>query len=219
MDWSKEIPEQVIINIGEADDNSEILKLNLLPGFTYIFDRGYCSHAVYSYFNENNIFFITRLPSCWSYETKEEFKIEKGTNLKTQNSGIVSDKLIKLGKNEEMVKGDLRLITLINDNHESLKFLTNRFDLRAQEVAEIYRKRWEIELFFRWVKQYLRIKRFLGTSPNAVYSQIYIALITYLLTILFKLTVNCKWSNLETFKIIKHNLFQPIKNVCLYGYD
>ncbi len=60
---------------------------------------------------------------------------------------------------------------------------------------------------------------FLGTSPNAVYSQIYIALITYLLTVLFKLTANCKLSNLEIFRIIKHNLFQPIKNVCLYGYD
>ncbi|MCK4428123.1 MAG: IS4 family transposase [candidate division Zixibacteria bacterium] len=212
LDLSKEIPEQVIINVGEADDNVEILKLNLHPGFTYIFDRGYCSHEVYSHFNENHIFFITRLPAFWSYEIKEEFPIEKGTN-------ILSDELIKLGKNEQMVKGDLRLITLINDKDEIIQFLTNRFDLKAEEIAEIYRKRWEIELFFRWVKQYLRIKRFLGTTPNAVYSQIYIALITYLLTVLFKLSLNCKLSNLEIFRIIKHNLFQPIKNVCLYGYD
>lgn len=212
MDWFKEIPEQVIINVGEADDNKEILKLNLISGFTYIFDRGYCSHAVYSHFNEKGKFFITRLPSCWLYETKEEFKIEKGTN-------IVSDKLIKLGKNEEVVKGALRLVTLINDNNGIIEFLTNRFDLKAEEIAEIYRKRWKIELFFRWVKQYLRIKRFLGTSPNAVCSQIYIALITYLLTVMFKLRLNSKLSNLEIFRTIKYNLFQPIKNVCLYGYD
>jgi transposase len=211
LDLSKEIPEQVFINVGEADDNAEILKLKLHPGFTYIFDRGYCSHTVYSHFNENGIFFITRLPPRWSYETKEEFEIEKGTN-------IVSDKLIKLGKNQQEVKGDLRLITLINDKDEIIQFLTNRFDLKATEIAEIYRKRWNIELFFRWVKQYLRIKRFLGTTPNAVYSQIYIALITYLLTVLFKLTVNSNLSNLDIFRIIKHNLFQPIKNVCLYGY-
>jgi len=219
IDWSKEIPEQVIINVGEADDNSEILKLNLHPGFTYIFDRGYCSHTVYSHFNENGISFITRLLTSWSYEIKEEFPIEKGTNLKTQNSGILSDELITLGKNEEMVKGDLRLITLINDKDEIIQFLTNRFDLEAKEITEIYRERWNIELFFRWVKQYLRIKRFLGTTPNAVYSQIYIALITYLLTVLFKLTENSKWSNLETFRIIKHNLFQPLKNLHLCGYD
>jgi transposase len=211
IDWSKEIPEQVIINVGEADDNSEILKLNLHPGFTYIFDRGYCSHEVYSHFNENHIFFITRLPTFWSYEIKEEFPIEKGTN-------ILSDELITLGKNEQRVKGDLRLITLINDKDEIIHFLTNRFDLKAEEITEIYRERWNIELFFRWVKQYLRIKKFWGTSPNAVYSQIYIALITYLLTVLFKLTVNSRLSNLDIFRIIKHNLFQPIKNVCLYGY-
>jgi len=219
MDWSKAIPEQVTINVGEADDNKEILKLNLLPGFTYIFDRGYCSHEVYSHFNANHKFFITRLPPSWSYETKEEFQIEKGTNLKTQNSSIVSDKLIKLGKNQEEVKGNLRLVTLINDKNEIIQFLTNRFDLRAEEIAEIYRKRWDIELFFRWVKQYLRIKRFLGTSPNAVSSQIYIALITYLLIVMFKLRLNSKSSNLETLRIIKHNLFQPIKNVCLDDYD
>jgi transposase len=212
LDLSKEIPEQVFINVGEADDNAEILKLKLHPGFTYIFDRGYCSHTVYSHFNENGIFFITRLPPRWSYETKEEFEIEKGTN-------IVSDKLIKLGKNQQEVKGDLRLIALINDNDEIIQFLTNRFDLKAEEITEIYRKRWDIELFFRWVKQYLRIKRFLGTTPNAVYSQRYIALITYLLTVLFKLTENSKWSNLETFRIIKHNLFQPLKNLHLCGYD
>jgi hypothetical protein len=88
LDLSKEIPEQVFINVGEADDNAEILELKLHPGFTYIFDRGYCRHTVYSHFNENGIFFITRLSPRWSYETKEEFEIEKGTN-------IVSDKLIK----------------------------------------------------------------------------------------------------------------------------
>jgi IS4 transposase len=198
--------------VGEADDNAEILKLNLHPGFTYIFDRGYCSHTVYSHFNENHIFFITRLPAFWSYEIKEKFPIEEGTN-------ILSDELITLGKNEQRVKGDLRLITLINDKGEIIQFLTNRLDLKATEIAEIYRRRWDIELFFRWVKQYLRIKRFLGTSPNAVYSQIFIALITYLLTVLLKLTTNCNLSNLDIFRIIKHNLFQPIKNVCLFGYD
>lgn len=212
LDKSLEIPEQVTINVGEADDNAEILKLKLHPGFTYIFDRGYCSHAVYSHFNENGIFFITRLPPRWSYETIEEFEIEKGTN-------ILSDKLIKLGKNQQEVKGNLRLIALINDKDEIIQFLTNRFDLKATEIAEIYRKRWDIELFFRWVKQYLRIKRFLGTSPNAVYSQIFIALITYLLTLMLKLTTNCNLSNLDIFRIIKHNLFQPIKNMCLFGYD
>jgi transposase len=212
LDLSKEIPEQVIINVGEADDNAEILKLNLHPGFTYIFDRGYCSQAVYSHFNKNHILFITRLLTSWSYEIKEEFPIEKGTN-------ILSDELITLGKNQQRVKGDLRSITLINDKDEIIHFLTNRFDLKAKEITEIYRERWNIELFFRWVKQYLRIKRFLGTSPNAVYSQIYLALITYLLTVLLKLTTNCNLSNLEIFRIIKYNLFQPIKNVCLFGYD
>jgi len=159
IDWSKEIPEQVIINVGEADDNKEIIKLNLIPGFTYIFDRGYCSHEVYSHFNEKGKFFITRLPPSWSYETKEEFKPEKGTN-------IVSDKLIKLGKNQEEVKGNLRLVTLINAKNEIIQFLTNRFDLKAEEIAEIYRKRWKIELFFRWVKQYLRIKRCVCIHTN-----------------------------------------------------
>ena len=220
LDLSKEIPEQVIINVGEADDNAEILKLNLRPGFTYIFDRGYCSHDVYSHFNENHIPFITRLLTSWSYEIKQKFPIEKEPALsKAKGTNLLSDELITLGKNEEMVKGDLRLITLINDKDEIIQFLTNRFDLEAKEITEIYRERWNIELFFRWVKQYLRIKRFLGTSPNAVYSQIYIALITYLLTVLLRLTTNSHLSNLEIFRIIKYNLFQPIKNVCLFGYD
>jgi len=190
----------------------KILKLNLHPGFTYIFDRGYCSHTVYSHFNECHIFFITRLPAFWSYETKEELQIEPGTNIR-------SDKLIQLGKNEEMVKGNLRSITLINAQNEIIRFLTNRSDLKAKEIAEIYRKRWDIQLFCRGVKQYLRIKRCLGTSPKAVYSQIYIALIAYLLTILFKSTLNRQLSHWEMRRSIKYNLFQPIKNLCLYRYD
>jgi hypothetical protein len=96
LDLSKQIPEQVIINVGEADDNIEILKLNLHSGFTNIFDRGYCSHKVYSHFNENGIFFITRLPPRWSYETKEEFEIEKEPALsEAKGTNILSDKLIK----------------------------------------------------------------------------------------------------------------------------
>ena len=91
--------------------------------------------------------------------------------------------------------------------------------MTAKEITEIYKERLNIESFFRWVKQYLRIKRFLGTTPNAVYSQIYIALITYLLTALLRLTTNNHLSNLEIFRIIKYNFFQPIKNVSLFGYD
>jgi len=118
-----------------------------------------------------------------------------------------------------MVKGNLRLITLINDKDEIIQFLTNRFDLEAKAIAEMYRERWNIESFFRWVKQYLRIKRFLGTSPNAVHTQIYIALITYLLTVLLKLTTNSNLSNLDIFRIIQQNFFQPINKLCLFGYD
>jgi hypothetical protein len=101
LDLSKEVPEQVTINVGEADDNADlktqnsgILKLNLRPDFTCIFDRGYCSHDVYSHFNENHILFITPLPPFWSYETKKELPIEKGTS-------IVSDKLIKSRQRRE----------------------------------------------------------------------------------------------------------------------
>jgi|GEM_PF-4230396 len=75
------------------------------------------------------------------------------------------------------------------------------------------------EAIFEDKKMRMHSYEFLGTSPNAVCSQIYIALITYLLTVMFKLRLNSKLSNLETFRIIKYNLFQSIKNVCLYGYD
>jgi len=107
------------------------------------------------------------------------------------------------------MRHQLRHIHTVDTNGKPVVILTNDFKTSALEISEIYRSRWEIEHFFKWVKQHLKVKKFYGQSANAVYSQIWLALITYCLLLLTQVNLKAKNSLLEIQRHLKDNLFQP----------
>lgn len=145
--------------------------LNLPPGSCVVFDRGITDYNWYQLLTEKKITFVTRVKK----NAKPYFPRKRPGRKATNNTG---DKTVKL----EKVDVPLRIISHRDpETDKEYDFLTNAMDLKATTIADLYRERWMIEQFFRWIKQNLKIKTFLGTSANAVLTQIWIALCVYLL--------------------------------------
>lgn len=177
------IPEKIIIR-NKPSDNMVFESLIdwTRQGITYLFDRGFSAFEVFSRIIRSKNFFITRLPSGYVWEVLEELKI-KGT--KTDLLTILHDQKIQVGGKSRKRPFLARLITAVNAQGEMFYFLTNRFDLSAGEICEIYRRRWEIEILFRWLKTQLKMERVIAYTENGFYVQIYMALIFHLLIILY----------------------------------
>ncbi len=146
-------------------------------GAIYLFDRGYLDFARLFVFAQAGAFFITRSKQHAQYYRRQSHPIDKSTGVRSDQTVLFTgpktsrrypDPLRRIHYYD--VEKDLRLI-----------FLTNKFLLPAITIAQLYRARWQVELFFRWIKQHLRIKRFYGTSINAVKTQIWIAISIYVL--------------------------------------
>jgi putative transposase len=180
------IPEHISITNGsvheitEAKRNTETKEcFGLVPGSILTFDRGFTDYGWFSTLDTKGILFVGRL--------KKNASIWVQTEVQTGNEiGVISDSTITLWdkkKTQEMTMR--RVIYIAQDEQDKTKtvryeFITNNTDLPAQTIADIYKRRWDIELFFKWIKQHLKIKSFLGTSKNAVMAQIWIAMIYYL---------------------------------------
>ncbi|MDQ7004875.1 MAG: IS4 family transposase [Ghiorsea sp.] len=148
----------------------------LLDGATYVFDRAYNDYAWYYSMSLRDISFVGRMKSTTRFEVAEV--------LKASGKGVLKDELIHLSSTK--AKKDcpciLRHIRFLREEDgKELSFITNDLKRTAVEIADLYKQRWQIELFFKWIKQNLKIKRFLGTNENAVRTQIIIAMISYLL--------------------------------------
>lgn len=182
LDLHGNIP--VFIDLSEAvqADVTALDRLNIEAGAIYILDRGYVDFARLYRFTEFSSFFIVRAKKNLAFK-----RIYSNTTDKT--TGVKSDQTIKLSSNisAQNYPEKLRRIhyhDIESDQH--LVFLTNNFTLSATTVADLYRSRWQVELFFKWIKQHLKIKAFYGTSKNAVYTQIWIAITTYVLVAIVK---------------------------------
>lgn len=151
-------------------------------GAFYVLDRGYVDFARLYRLHVAAAFFITRAKRRMDYRVIERRTVSPG-------EGIRSDRLVRLRgpKSRTLYPDTLRLVRYVDpDTQKRFTFLTNNLALEAGTVALLYRKRWRIELFFKWVKQHLHIKAFFGTTPNAVKTQLWIAVIVYLLTVRLK---------------------------------
>ncbi len=155
--------------------------LQFPKGSIVVADRGYNDYAWYKQLTDKEIFFITRLKSNAKVRIIERHPIIK-------NSGVTSDQTIEFNGAQTMKKCPIQLRRIGYRDSETGKhyiFLSNNFKLSAKTIADIYKARWQVELFFKWIKQNLKIKSFIGTSKNAVMTQIWIALcVTYCLPIL-----------------------------------
>ena len=194
-------PENIVVTEGIIHDKEKMKNFVTEPGITYIFDRAYIDYKEYDRYCREGIFFISRLKKNAIIRVFNENAVAKG-------SPVLSDKEVFLGGINTKMQHSVRIIQVIDSsNGERSYIVTNRFDLTAEEIAQIYRLRWRIEIFFKWIKQHLKIKNFFGTSFNAVLNQIYSALILFCLLKLMHILVGIKYDFLEMVRLIINGLW------------
>jgi hypothetical protein len=181
-----DIPEFILISDGKLHDVNVLDHLIPVPGAYYVMDRGYLDFERLHVLHQAKAFFVTRLKRNTNFRRRYSREVDKTT-------GVQCDQTIVLETHysAKSYPEPLRRIRFYDaENDKLLVFLTNDFVLPAVTIATLYKLRWRIELFFKWIKQHLRIKAFFGTSPNAVKSQIWIAVSTYLLVAILKKELN-----------------------------
>jgi putative transposase len=171
----------------------------------YVFDKGYYDFNWWWSINQKGAFFVTRLKGNAAIKTKAAYPINEEAILSDEE--IVFKNKCPRGGKKNLYQADLRRVVVEREGKEKpLILITNMMDVSAKAVADLYKSRWEIELFFKWIKQNLKIKKFLGRSENAVNIQLAVAMITYLLTFLFHQQFKRELSLRQTLVWITHNL-------------
>jgi hypothetical protein len=196
------IPEVIHGTTGSVDDGSEAKRmiLNLEPGSILVFDRGYPNQAWWHELDVKGFFFVTR--------TKKNARFVVSKRALSLEPNILGDDVVWIGDIMNPVyPKEARRISYIHPDKGELVFITNNFTLKASEIALVYKDRWQIELFFKWIKQNLVIKSFLGTSQNAIMSQVWIAMIFYLIVAYIRFQTRYPGSMMELTWIIKESLF------------
>jgi hypothetical protein len=191
-------PEKVKFTTAEVHDINVLSEMVNEEGVTYLYDRAYVHYKEADNQTLKCIYFVSRLKSNAIITVIEEKEIEKG-------SKVLEDKIVVLGKNKTKMETKVRIV-LVEDERTKKRFyiVTNRFDLTADEISELYKIRWNIELFFKFIKGHMTIKHFYGNSYNAVKTQLFIAMTSYCLLMIFKLKNNLKCTLLELLRAVKH---------------
>jgi putative transposase len=203
LDHDGYLPAFVAITPAREHEVKKARALNLPKGSIVVEDLGYTDYAWYGQLTAQKIFFVTRQKSNARYRVLE--RRSANTAL-----GLVSDETIQLtgAKARECPKPLRRIVYQDPETEKVYVFLTNHFRLAAKTIADIYQERWQIEIFFRFIKQNLKIKAFIGNSENAVMSQIYAALIVYLLLCYTKFLCNLNVALQHFMRILQLNLFR-----------
>jgi len=203
LDHDGYLPTFMQITEGKVHEVNMARTLKLPKGSIVVFDRGYTDYKWYNHLNDNKVYLVTRQKKNACYTVIERHPVPR-------KSGITSDQTIRLtGTKAEQCPVLLRRVGY--RDHETGKhyvFLTNAFHLAANTIAAIYKERWQIELFFKWIKQNLKIKSFLGTSRNAVLTQIWVAMCMYLLLAYIKLMSKLGLGLQQILRLLQLNLFE-----------
>lgn len=206
MDLKGSIPCFIRITGGSVHDVNFLDELLIEPGAFYIMDRGYIDFARLYTFTKSMAFFLTRAKTNLDYTRIGYRTVDKTT-------GLRSDQTIMLRgpRTSQNYPAPLRRISYYDaDTNKRLVFLTNNFTLDALIIAKLYKCRWQIELFFKWLKQHLHIKAFFGTSDNAVKTQIWIAVSVYVLIAIIKKELQLQHSLAEILQILSIALFEQV---------
>lgn len=206
-----QIPEVIQITTGKTHDLIPARDINLSKfskGTIFVFDRAYNDYDFLWKIKQAGHHFVIR--------TKKNTNIFPllGQHKAPIGEGVMSDEKVAFALEEaqESYPKDLRLVTYYDKEHDQIyQFLTDEFRLSALNIALIYKKRWDIEIFFKWIKQHLKIKTFLGTSKNAVLTQIWIAMVYYLLLAWIKFQTNFKRSLHTLTVMLKEVFMQPVQ--------
>jgi putative transposase len=203
LDHDGYLPAFVTITEGRRHE-AKVASLPRLPrGSIVVVDRAYTDYAWFRTLKSSGLFFVIRQKSNAVYEVREQRPVPR-------RSGVTADQIISLtGPKAASFPYILRRVCYTDpETGKKYVYLTNNFRLSPRTIADIYKERWQIEIFFRWIKQNLKIKAFIGNSANAVMTQIYVALIAYLLICYFKFLSGVNIGLQELFRLLQLNLFR-----------
>lgn len=204
LDLRGSIPSLVIITHGKVHDVNILDQLCFEPGAFYILDRGYLDFGRLHAIHQASAFLVTRTKSNFRFRRLYSRPIDK-------SSGVQCDQIILLEGfySHKAYPDKLRRIRFFDtDQNKRLVFLTNNFTLPALTIAQLFQCRWQIEIFFKWIKQHLRIKAFYGTTENAVKTQIWIAITVYVLVAIIKKQLKIDMSLYTILQILSVTLFE-----------
>ena len=206
LDLRGNIPAFIHISDGKLHEVAILDQLILEPGAFYIIDRGFLDFARLHRFQQAGSFFVTRAKSNTQVQRRYSQPVDR-------SSGLICDQTIVLtgAYTPHTFPAPLRRIRFKDpQTGQTLVFLTNNFVLPALTITALYRCRWQVELFFKWIKQHLRIKAFFGTSENAVKSQIWIAISTYVLVAIIRKRLQLPASLYEILQILSLTMFERL---------
>lgn len=203
LDHDGHLPSFVHLTEGRRHEIGWARDLDLPAGSVVVFDRGFTDYKWWKSLSDKGVRFVTRLKRDARYTVVERRNVR-------WKDHVTSDQLIRLeGKKASSLGLVLRRIGYVDpETGKHLVFVTNDLRLAASTIADVYRQRWQIELFFKWIKQNLRIKAFLGRSLNAVLSQLWTAMIVYLLLAFWKFQLRLGWSLTQILRLLQLSLFE-----------
>jgi putative transposase len=204
VNHATDIPEFVALSDGNENDMVAGRKFSFPKGSIVAFDKGYVDYEWFGNLTKQGVIFVTRLRS------KAVYRVLERRPVVTQSS-VTSDQVIELSSAHAIKRGAPRLRRVgyrDRDTGKHYEFLTNNFTLAATTIAGIYKDRWKVELFFKAIKQNLKIKAFVGTSKNAVLTQVWIALIVYLLVAFARYSAKEGWTVQRMLRVLQLNLFE-----------
>ena len=210
LDLHGNIPTFIRVTSGDVHDVNILDEIMPEAGAFYVMDRGYIDFERLFVFTLSSAFFVVRTKSNVLLQRRYSHPVDKST-------GVRSDQTVILTSFESVsVYPDaLRRVSYFDtETNKRLKFLTNNFVLPALTIAQIYKCRWQVELFFKWIKQHLRIKAFYGTSENAVKTQIWIAVSVYVLVAIIRKRLGLEASLYQTLQILSVTLFEKTPILC-----
>jgi IS4 transposase len=197
-------PIYAAVSAAKVNDITMAQRMPIEPGATYVFDLGYYDYAWWAELDAAQCRIVTRFKSNTPLDVVEELSVPEGGNILSDRVGFLPARQAKSRRNP--MQDAVREVRVVTDTGKVLRILSNDLEAGAQEIADLYRRRWAIELFFRWIKQTLKITRFLGTSENAVRIQIAIALIAFLLLRLAQATQKAIQSPITFARLVRANL-------------
>ena len=201
----EQLPEFIIMSEAKQHDINAAYEMPIQPNGIYVMDRGYLCYDFLEKIRKNKAFFVIRTKSNTKYRVIERRK--------KSDSSIKADWIVEItGNKAEEYTEKLRVVRYYdNDTKHTYEYYTNNFTLSAKTIADVYKARWDIEIFFKFIKQNLKIKTFFGTSENAVMIQVWTAMIALLLVEYIRFKCRSKFSLQKAWRVLKDNLFQQYR--------
>lgn len=202
MEKGVSYPEKALMTTAREHDRGQLEIMVDDKECMYVFDRGYLDYERFDRMTDDGYFFLSRLRKNAVIREVYDFKLPEDTS-------VLSDQMVLIGTTQNRAENYFRLLKVMDSKGNELHLITNRFDLSAEEISEMYKSRWAIELFFKWIKQHLSIKKFYGQSEWAIQNQVFIALIVFCLHVLAQIETNSTRKTLQISRYLRAALWKP----------